>query len=337
MWLSFVIPLYNCEKYIGTCLDSILRQGLNGSEYEVVVVNDGSTDRGKEVVERYNLEHSNIRLVNQENGGVASARNRGIEEARGTYIHFMDADDRLLPDGMKTLRDCYLNTGEPQPDMLVFGAHTVDRHYETMAWEHIRPHRKIYQGSFFDYGSQKGFGWSVCTRIISRHFLLEHNIRFCPYAIGEDVLFMMDVFTVRNAEITATNLNIYRYCVREGSALTRVDKRYVEQVFNNYIGLFNAVKQKERSSIYRKEIFSQEIAKFQRKAFIRLVSSSFSRQETERMLGEAKACGFYPLKETSAGLEKFINVCTAHPGLTYLFSILFRHIFPYIKPWVRRN
>ena len=93
LWLSYIIPLYNCGAYIGAFLNSVLAQGLEADEYEVIVVNDGSTDDGGEIVAQYCREHSNFQLIEKENGGVSSARNRGIDEARGEYIYFMDADD----------------------------------------------------------------------------------------------------------------------------------------------------------------------------------------------------------------------------------------------------
>ncbi|MDO4161016.1 MAG: glycosyltransferase, partial [Prevotellaceae bacterium] len=254
MWLSFVIPLYNCEKYILTCLDSILNQGLDNDEYEVIVVNDGSTDDGVSIVNDYCKRYKNFRLVNKENGGVASARNRGIEEARGEYIHFMDADDRLLPEGMKTLRDTVLRDN-PHVDMVTFWAHTVDRYYDSNKWEHILPFKTLYKGSFGEYGNKYGFGWSSCLRIILRDFLIRHNIRFKNYNIGEDVQFMMDVFTVTTATIIATNLNIYRYCVRDGSALTSVDNLHIKKILHGYIGLFKNIRIMELSSPYRKDIF----------------------------------------------------------------------------------
>lgn len=98
--ISIVIPLYNKEKAIVGTLDSVLAQTY--TDYEVVIVNDGSTDHSRKVVEEYiqlsiinsrNGDKSSIRLINQSNGGVCSARNRGIQEAKGEYIAFLDADD----------------------------------------------------------------------------------------------------------------------------------------------------------------------------------------------------------------------------------------------------
>ena len=96
--ISIVIPLYNKEKQIRTTLKSVLAQTF--SDYETIIVNDGSTDRSAEEVTK--VQDPRIRLIHQENAGVSAARNRGIEDARGEYIAFLDADDRWKPEYLQT-------------------------------------------------------------------------------------------------------------------------------------------------------------------------------------------------------------------------------------------
>lgn len=337
MWLSYIIPLYNCEKYIATCLDSVLNQGLASDEYEVVVVNDGSTDNGAEIVTQYCQKYENFRLIDKENGGVSSARNRGIDEAKGEYIYFMDADDYLLPGGMKILRDEYLER-YGHADMVGFWCHTVDEHYNMQEWERIRPHKLLFQGTFLEYGNLFGIGWSACFQLISRNLLLKYKVRFMPYVHSEDTFFMMSLFRITDATIIATNLDIYRYYVRESSALNRNDREFVEKTFNGFIELAGKVREIEHQSLYRKEIFENEIKTFQRKAFIRLCSSSLSYKDIKNLLDKAIQADFFPVKEANASIHKFINKVYNKPLLVYLFSLPFRHIFiPYIKPYVKRN
>lgn len=91
--LSVIIPLYNKEKYIATTVNSVLQQSFK--DFEIVVVNDGSTDISLSIVE--SISDQRIRLINKQNEGVSATRNRGIQEAKGDYIMFLDADDVLLP------------------------------------------------------------------------------------------------------------------------------------------------------------------------------------------------------------------------------------------------
>ena len=93
MKISLVIPVYNVEKYLARCLDSCLHQDLAADEYEIIVVNDGSPDGSKVIAEKYASEYANIKLYNQENGGLSVARNNGLEKAQGEYVWFVDSDD----------------------------------------------------------------------------------------------------------------------------------------------------------------------------------------------------------------------------------------------------
>ena len=86
MDLSIVVPVYNVEKYVRTCIESIFKQGLDEKCFEVIIVNDGSTDRSLEVITDIISQHSNIVVINQENQGLSVARNNGIAAAKGEYI-----------------------------------------------------------------------------------------------------------------------------------------------------------------------------------------------------------------------------------------------------------
>ena len=95
--ISVIIPTYNCDRFIAQAIESVLNQ--KDCEYEVIVIDDGSTDRTKKIVNQY--AHS-IRYIHQKNQGVAVARNRGIAEAKGELIAFLDADDYFLPHKLST-------------------------------------------------------------------------------------------------------------------------------------------------------------------------------------------------------------------------------------------
>lgn len=100
--ISIIIPLYNSGKYITQCLHSIVDAGVDPSRYEVIVVNDGSTDNSKAVVERLCEEYGNIKLINQQNQGVSATRMNGASLASGDFLWFVDSDDYLLPNALET-------------------------------------------------------------------------------------------------------------------------------------------------------------------------------------------------------------------------------------------
>ena len=103
MELSVIIPVYNVEKYIRTCIESIYRQGLSEDHFEVILINDGTQDRSMEVIADIIEAHKNITVINQENQGLSMARNNGIAIAKGEYILMPDSDDLLIENSLKPL------------------------------------------------------------------------------------------------------------------------------------------------------------------------------------------------------------------------------------------
>ena len=95
IYFSIIIPAYNAEKYIELCLDSISKQSFN--DYELIIINDGSTDHTFNICNRFALNKKQIHLINKENAGVSVARNVGLQQAEGEYVLFVDADDILYP------------------------------------------------------------------------------------------------------------------------------------------------------------------------------------------------------------------------------------------------
>lgn len=110
MDLSIIVPVYNVEKYVRACIESIFKQGLDESRFEVIIVNDGSTDRSMEVIADIVEQHKNITVFNQENQSLSVARNKGIFLANGEYIFMPDSDDFLIENSLPPLLDKALET-----------------------------------------------------------------------------------------------------------------------------------------------------------------------------------------------------------------------------------
>lgn len=103
--LSIIIPVYNTEKYIKRCLESVCNQDLNKSDYEVIVINDGSPDNSKSIILKQQKIYKNIIYFEQENKGLGAARNAGIRLAQGKYLMFIDSDDFIIPYCLRLLYD----------------------------------------------------------------------------------------------------------------------------------------------------------------------------------------------------------------------------------------
>ncbi len=99
--VSVIIPIYNVEKYLPRCIDSVLTQSMQ--DFEIILVNDGSPDNCGKICDDYSLKDSRILVVHKENGGLSDARNAGLSVAKGKYIYFLDSDDYILPNLLETL------------------------------------------------------------------------------------------------------------------------------------------------------------------------------------------------------------------------------------------
>ena len=114
MKVSVIVPVYNTEKYLEKCLDSIVNQTYQ--DIEIIIVNDGSTDNSKEIINKYVDKYSNIKVYNKQNGGLSSARNLGIEKANGKYLMFVDSDDYIEKTMIKKM---YEKSQENKSDIVV--------------------------------------------------------------------------------------------------------------------------------------------------------------------------------------------------------------------------
>ena len=122
MKISIVIPIYNKEKYVEACFESLLMQDFDG--FEILAIDDGSTDHSGEICDHMAERDSRIRVFHTPNGGVTAARRKGVEEAQGKYIMFVDSDDQLLPHAIKTLYDAIEKTQADE----VIGRYTNQNH-----------------------------------------------------------------------------------------------------------------------------------------------------------------------------------------------------------------
>ncbi len=180
MFLSVIIPVYNTEKYIAECLESCLNQDLSADDYEIICVNDGSTDRSLDILNDYSCKYSQIKVINKENFGVSEARNTGIKSAKGDYIWFVDSDDVIAPNCMNGLREKCIETN---CDRLSFSL---------ISFPNKNPSLQDFEDAINDETVEKSsgeHGYSVLS-LMHRDFILSHNILFPKdVAYGEDQVF----------------------------------------------------------------------------------------------------------------------------------------------------
>lgn len=174
MKLSIVVAAYNVEKYIEKCLLSCIQQA-GSFEYEVVVVNDGSTDGTPEILTRLASEHPVIKIVNQSNSGLGAARNTGLSNASGMYVWCIDGDDYLNPDAILEIVTAIENK---QLDILILNYAVVDEQYQAVSNHDNRPQNVdgvFTGGDYYENNYSKSYTWLF---VFKRSIFTENNILF---------------------------------------------------------------------------------------------------------------------------------------------------------------
>lgn len=138
--VSIIVPVYNVAEYLGRCIESVLNQSF--TEYELILIDDGSTDDGLKTCEEYARQDQRIRVIHQDNQGVSVARNRGIEEAKGEYITFIDADDWVADEYIEVL---YRAIKEKNADIAVLNEKNVYTNEDAVPV--YSNYRKVYSGA----------------------------------------------------------------------------------------------------------------------------------------------------------------------------------------------
>ena len=217
--ISVIIPVYNMEKYVGACLDSVLNQTL--SDIEVIIINDGSTDSSLKIVQEYQAKDSRIIIIDKENAGVGAARNDGIRAATGEFIAFMDPDDMYASND--ALLHCYEAT--TQKGVPVAGGKTVFLYQDgSTKNEDIKQVGTVTVNAdglteYSDYQYDYGY---VCF-IYSRNLLIDNQIFFPLYRRFQDPPFFVKAM-IAAERFYALDEPVYLYRQLPGAAKLTAEK-----------------------------------------------------------------------------------------------------------------
>lgn len=251
-FLSIVIPVYNVKNYLRQSLDSIFCQ-KGTQEFEVIAVNDGSTDCSLDIIREYEHRYKNIRVINKPNEGVSTTRNRGLEEATGEYIFFMDADDLLSPFFFSTIIPLLK---EHKIDILAWNYATFYRHprfsqIQKLEIQYIDCDKN--NNSAFNYLMKVGSAVSLETKIIRREIL--KDLRFdTNMSYGEDLFFSWKVI-LRAKGIGYLNYSLYYYRQTGQGAVSIYHPNLYENYQKGFKDMLNFVRNENiESDVLNKEI-----------------------------------------------------------------------------------
>ncbi len=233
MLLSIIIPLYNNENLISNCLDSLLTQDISKNEYEIIVVNDGSTDNSAFKVQNYIDNNTNIYLINQPNSGVGAARNKGIEFAKGAYIYFLDSDDYIAQNCLGFLLQTAIKN---KLDILGFQSETT-KEVKQFNWnENKNTHNDIEVFNGVNYVAKNGFKDAIWWYIIRREFLQKTQLKFNEQFWAEDALFNSKIL-YQAERLSVLNTLIHKYVQVSSSIMHAKDDFKYNKLTYSFLNL----------------------------------------------------------------------------------------------------
>ena len=258
--LSIIVPVYNVEKYIKACLESIFLQGLSDDEFEVIIVNDGTKDKSMIIIADLIKEHNNVTIVNQQNIGLSMARNNGMEKATGDYILFVDSDDMLVEGSLSF----FFKNEHP------LNAELIVASFQRMTDEEIKRTKEDTKSNYYikrTTGSEllinhlnprECYVWRTFYK---REFLIHNQIKFIPNICFEDIPFTHECY-LKAGNCLISNKPIYIYRIRNASITTALTKK---------TGMdFGSAIAKTWDLIYLKDLMPEVIQKVKDNVFISL-------------------------------------------------------------------
>ncbi len=242
---SIIIPIYNTEKYLNECLESLYNQSYDN--FEVIMVNDGSTDGSKKICEKYCSLSKRFKLINQENSGVSKARNYGISHSIGEYILFIDSDDYIDYDMMMEI-ESYIDNN----DLLIFGYDEVYKNKnKKMILNYNIKNLEIIRNKMIT----SVLGGFLCNKVFKRKIIVDNNmflnekICYC-----EDLLFSLQYLNYCKSAIYL-NKNFYKYRMRKsGASFAFYNKKNIT-IFNSYNHIISNICLDNQSSLFIKQMY----------------------------------------------------------------------------------
>lgn len=232
MKLSIIIPTYNIEKYIKECIYSCYnQQGVSTDDYEIIVVNDGSTDRSVDVVVEAQQEIPNLRIVSRPNGGLSAARNTGLDCAKGEFVWFVDGDDCIEANALSIL-------------FKAFQQHDCDAYiinYSTFTEQGIHkmpnfqlPSNRVFSGRYFWDKYKRMLPVMSWLTIFKKEFLLKNDLVFTEGIIHEDIDFSMRSFSMAK-NIFFLNMYLYLYRIDNNTSIMSKAKKDCTKSIISYV------------------------------------------------------------------------------------------------------
>ncbi len=325
--LSIVVPVYNIEKHVGNCLASTLEQNISLEDYEIIIVDDGSTDGSPRIIADFAEGNKNIIVITKKNGGLGSARKSGLEKAQGTYIYFLDGDDYLAHNSLdQVLSFC----AEQNLDIAGFGVKRTTE-LNMVQTDSTGPIKltKVLDGIEF-IAHINEYRVEVWWYLIKREFLLETGLKFEDKRFVNDSYFTPMLF-VKAKRTAFFPMDIYRY-VERGDSITKkksnshykkhiADSIYAIEKMQHIIQELELKENPNLKTVQKIRIKQESYTLF---SLIRFAKSDINLTKLEPMLTKLKGLNSYPVKnlrgrEYSGFVYKFLTLIMNNKLLLIIF------------------
>lgn len=305
--ISIIIPAYNVEKYIERCLNSIFCQNIPDEQYEVIVINDGSTDNTLTILQKQSEIHSNLRIVSQKNQGPSTARNSGIDLAKGDYIWFVDSDDYIVECCLALLLSVIT---AQKLDILYFtfeeiglDASRTKRNIQPVSKNKIINGKNALKEGFYPSSS--------CIALWNRNYLDRIKLRFSTNIMyAEDSLFSFTALCQAN-NVMFIDESFYVYERREGSSTTKAgEEKIIKQKLSDIVVIKSIENLSEKYKHLDPEL-SNLIKKHSQKILFGLVYTLYRNRKkwkniNKTVIAKLKEEKLYPLKGPFHSFKKLL-------------------------------
>lgn len=244
--ISIIIPVYNGEKHIEKCINNILKQTYKS--IEIIIINDGSKDNTKNILDKMQQLDKRIRVINKENTGVSDTRNVGIENAKGEFLLFLDSDDEIIPNAIENIVN---NINSKNIDMYIFGFKVIGSNNRCNDTEILKKiellddkKKNLLKSIIATKDNIYGYIWRA---LYSKKMLDKFNIRF-PYGIkiSEDYMFFLNcIYNSDNIVIDSTEY--YQYIINESSMSIKYIPSLLEDMLYVNDWMYNTIVKNEEN------------------------------------------------------------------------------------------
>lgn len=248
--VSIIVPVYNTEKYLKACVESILSQSF--TDFELILSDDGSSDSSGKICDEYRIRDSRVIVIHKESTGVSDTRNVALDCAKGKYIAFVDSDDVIDSD---TIQICVQALENTRSDCVCFGYDKLDENGNIL-FEHPNSEGTFYfrrESDKFDFLIKQilmhNIGWEVCFRVFRADIIAHNNIRFHKDNVFGEDLFFTSLFTLYSEQCISLPSRFYKYYEHDNSAMAiRKDRAMLDEVNSLSFHLYEAIYDKFRET-----------------------------------------------------------------------------------------